>query len=424
MNWKEDYLHFIWKYQLFDTQKLKSTLGEEVKVLKTGLPNSGQGPDFSHAAIQIGSQVFHGHVEIHIDNRDWYAHNHDKDRYYDNVILHVVLKKTDEAYTLTSTNQSIPILCLENHIHDSTIHHLDTLMQTKKNIACQEVFHLPSNIVIEQFKSRLLIERIIRKSSFLQAIIQTNLYHYENAFYQSMLYGFGIKENSEYFLHLAQSIPQNLLAKYKDKPLELEAIFFGQANLIQVVDNYSKLLETEYIYLKKLHKLEPILYKAKRSGMLPASFPTIRLAQFVGFINNKSHLFSKLTQFENLNDIYPLFETQISNYWQTHYDFGKEEMNPQSRRITKSFVDKLIINIILPFRFLREMQEERSTERTLHLFGQLNPETNAKTRAMQDCFSFKNKSAFDSQAMIEWYSNFCAMKKCLDCPIGFETLKG
>jgi hypothetical protein len=423
MHWKEDYLQFIWKYQLFDTKNLKTTLGDGIIVLKTGLQNSGQGPDFSHASVQIGHEVFHGHVEIHMDNKEWYLHRHQTDPHYDNVILHVVFNATAEAYTLASQNQAIPILCLENHIQKHTLAHLDALMSAKKDIACQDFYRLPPTITIEQFKSRLLVERILKKSNFLQDILRTNLYHYENSFYQAMLYGFGIKENSECFLALAQSIPQNLLAKYINQPLKLEALFFGQANLIAETDEYSKQLMSEYIYLKSLHKLEPILYKVKRSGMLPASFPTIRLAQFAGFIQNKSHLFSKLTQFTDLRALYPYFDTEISDYWTRHYDFGKEETRAQTRKITKAFVDKLIINILLPFRLLREIEENKSTETTMNLFTQLKSETNFKTKAMQDQFSFKNKTAFDSQCLIEWYSSYCTTKRCLECPIGYETLR-
>ena len=423
MQWKEDFLHFIWKYQLFDKSNLQTTHGEVINVLKTGLHNLHQGPDFSHAAVQIGSEIFHGHIEIHIDNKDWYLHQHQQDSNYDNVILHVVYRHTEEVYTLTSKSQAIPILCLENYISEKTLEQLTAIMQAKKDIACQDIFKLPSPIEIEQFKSRLMIERILRKSNFLQEMIKSNLYHYENSFYQAMLFGFGIKENSSFFLALAQSIPQNLLAKYIDQPIKLEALFLGQAELIQETDDYAQELKNEYAYLKQLHKLSPVLYKVKRSGMMPASFATIRLAQFVGFIQNKSHLFVKLTQFQNIKEIYSYFETSTSEYWKHHYDFGKKELKPQSRKFTKAFVDKLIINIILPFRFLREMQEDRSTEMTLNLYSQLKPEWNSKTKAMQKCFSLENKSAFDSQTMLEWYTNYCNKKKCLDCPIGYESLR-
>ncbi len=143
MHWKEDYLQFIWKYQLFDTKKLKTTRGEGVVVFKTGLQNSGQGPDFKHASVQIGQEIFHGHIEIHMDNKEWYLHRHESDPHYDNVILHVVFNTTAEAYTLASHNQAIPILCLENHIHKHTLEHLDALMSAKKDIPCQGFYRLP-----------------------------------------------------------------------------------------------------------------------------------------------------------------------------------------------------------------------------------------------------------------------------------------
>lgn len=423
MHWKEEYLHFIWKYQLFEKKQLISTRGEAIIVHKTGLLNTGQGPDFLHASVQIGAEILHGHIEIHIDNKDWYNHAHQNDPNYQNIILHVVLHNTQEAYTLSAENRPIPILCLENYIAPTTLTHLQDLMTSKKQPACQNIFKLPSSIQIAQFKSRLIVERILRKSNFIQAIIQKNLYHYENAFYQSMLCGFGLTENSECFLALAQSIPQTLLAKYSDQPLKLEAVFFGQSKLIEVVDAYSSTLKLEYDYLCKLHQLEPININVKKGGMLPASFPTIRLAQFVGFIQNQSGLYNKLTQFEDIREIYSYFQTQTSDYWKEHYDFGKKEIKIQQRKISKAFVEKLIINFILPFRFLKEINEDSSTEKTLALYHQLQAENNAKTRTMQEYFGIENKTAYDSQALIEWYSNYCEKKKCLDCPIGFETLR-
>lgn len=423
MHWREEYLHFIWKYQLFQSNLLKTTRNETVIVHKTGLLNSGQGPDFLHASIQIGDATLHGHIEIHIDNKDWYSHSHQHDAHYQNVILHVVLNNTNEAYTLGADHRAVPILCLQDTIESNMLLYLQDLMSSKKSPACQDFYQKPSQIKLKQFQSRLLIERILRKSNFIQTLIQQNLYHYENAFYQTMLYGFGIPENSDTFLAIAQATPQNLLAKYSKQTFKLEALLYGQAGLLVPTDDYSRSLHTEYTYLQQLHGLTPISHLAKRSGMLPASFPTIRIAQFVAFIENQSHLYSKLTQFEHLEDIYPYFQTSSSEYWQHHYDFGKAENKVQSRKLSKSFIDRIIINIILPFRFLKEVNDEKDTEHTLTIYHQLKAEQNAVTRKMEAVFGWENKSAYDSQVMKEWYSNYCEMKKCLECPIGYETLR-
>jgi len=423
MQWKEEYLQYIWKYRLFDTKNLKTTFGERIEILKTGVHNTGQGPDFLFASVQIGNEIHHGHIEIHLDNRDWYAHAHQRDTNYQNVVLHVVLQNTHELYTLGAGHTAMPILCLENYILPSTQENLHILLKTKLDPACREVFKMPSRIAVEQFKSRLMVERILRKSEFIQNIVRKNLFHYENAFYQAILYGFGIKENSEHFLALAESIPWTLTAKYAHQTTKLEALFFGQANMIEPIDEYGHCLQREYDYLKKLHHLEPLNRYVKRTKMLPASFPAIRLAQFVNFITQQQGLYAKLSQFKNLNDIYPYFETATSNYWRTHYDFGKPEMQEKNRKISKAFVDKLIINIILPFRFLREVQENRSTDGTLHLYLQLQAEQNIITKTMERYFNVQNKTAFDSQVLIEWYSEYCQRKRCLDCPIGYETLR-
>jgi hypothetical protein len=46
---QEAFLHFVWQYKLFDTQNLHSTFGESIEILKTGMLNTNQGPDFFNA---------------------------------------------------------------------------------------------------------------------------------------------------------------------------------------------------------------------------------------------------------------------------------------------------------------------------------------------------------------------------------------
>ncbi|PDH44468.1 MAG: hypothetical protein CNC91_02165 [Flavobacteriales bacterium MED-G22] len=50
---KEDLLHFIWRYQKFSPNNLKTTTGLALQVLSPGFLNEGVGPDFSNAKIQM-----------------------------------------------------------------------------------------------------------------------------------------------------------------------------------------------------------------------------------------------------------------------------------------------------------------------------------------------------------------------------------
>lgn len=87
---KEDFLHHVWRFKCFDVNQLFTTSGEVIQLLHTGDYLQTEGPDFFNAQLVIGSQKWAGMVEIHLKSSDWYAHHHEKDANYDNVILHVV----------------------------------------------------------------------------------------------------------------------------------------------------------------------------------------------------------------------------------------------------------------------------------------------------------------------------------------------
>lgn len=57
-----------------------------------GLPNPGDGPDFTGAKVLMDDHIaLHGDIEIHVNEGDWYRHGHHDDKRYNSVILHVVL---------------------------------------------------------------------------------------------------------------------------------------------------------------------------------------------------------------------------------------------------------------------------------------------------------------------------------------------
>src|SRR5687768_11789850 len=97
----ERLLQFIWQLRYFNKQALATTRGEALHILFPGIFNKNQGPDFSEAKIKIGNTTWAGNVEIHVKSSDWKKHQHDSDRNYDTVILHVVweddLTKNDSA---------------------------------------------------------------------------------------------------------------------------------------------------------------------------------------------------------------------------------------------------------------------------------------------------------------------------------------
>ena len=91
MRHREAYLHYVWRYGLYDQLIPTGELaGAHIEVLEPGELNTDAGPDFFAAKIRINDLLWVGCVEIHHASAEWYHHHHDTDPAYRSVILHVV----------------------------------------------------------------------------------------------------------------------------------------------------------------------------------------------------------------------------------------------------------------------------------------------------------------------------------------------
>ncbi len=105
----ERLLQFIWQFQYFNKSELTTVSGESIQIIYPGQFNSNQGPDFSDASIRIGKTLWAGTVELHINTSDWKKHKHQRDKNYDNVILHVVWENDEEE-------NAVPVLELKDKV--------------------------------------------------------------------------------------------------------------------------------------------------------------------------------------------------------------------------------------------------------------------------------------------------------------------
>jgi len=110
--YRESLLHWIWEHLHFNVQGLQTTTGESLEIHAPGKLNTGHGPDFFNAGILLGGLRLHGHIEIHTGESDWYAHQHHRDPHYNNVILHVVLHRSNGNTAIRSDGTPIPTLHL------------------------------------------------------------------------------------------------------------------------------------------------------------------------------------------------------------------------------------------------------------------------------------------------------------------------
>ena len=421
---KEDFLQYVWKYKMFSKVDFKITNNESLTILKPGLHNKNAGPDFLNAHLKIEDQTWIGNIEIHLKSSDWYLHHHEIDTNYDSVILHVVWK--NDVSVFMEDNNPMPTLVLKGLVNESILNNYRNLLCTSANwIPCQNSITTIDDFTFSNWKERLFFERLERKSEEINMLLQQENNNFEAVLFQLLARNFGLKVNGDSFLRLAQSVEFSVLKKVCFDENKLAAILFGQAGFLEdeIENEYQQQLKKEYKYLKHKHNLQPIT-KAQFSffRMRPNNFPTIRIAQLVALFHKHQNLFSKLIGLSNLKDFYELFSVVVNPYWKTHYNF--ESISKKSpKKITTSFVDLIIINTIIPLKFLHQKSRGVVDEEFfLVLLKKMKPEKNNIISKFSK-IGVSSKNALDTQALLELKNNYCAPKRCLECAIGNTILK-
>ena len=178
------------------------------------------------------------------------------------------------------------------------------------------------SITIQTQLQRMLAERLEEKSTRIVHLLKQNQQDWQHVMYVQLARGFGLHINQDAFEQLAIQTPLKVIAKHQFNLLQIEALLFGQAGLLDEYfdEAYPLLLQQEYLYLKKLYQLQPIAKNAwKFLRLRPANFPTIRIAQFAKLMMQSAGLFSKIMSADTLKDIEQLFHIDVSGFWLTHF---------------------------------------------------------------------------------------------------------
>lgn len=431
---KEDFLHYIWQYQLFDQQNLQADHGKSLEIIERGQHNSDAGPDFFNAKIKIGETVWAGNVEIHTDASHWHHHKHQTDKAYDNVILHVVYN--NDKTIKRSDGSPIASLTLQNKIHPTVALKWQQLQNHSGWIPCEKSIHLIDDFTWLQWKNRLIVERLESKTQQIHELLQQTNNDWDACFYIFLSKAFGMKVNQLPFEQLAQSLPLSILQKHNNQSLQIEALFFGQAGFLneEFLEDYPQQLQKEYRFLKNKYQLKPLNKEIwKFSKLRPANFPTIRIAQLAALVQKKVTLFSQLLQQNQLKNIIPLFNIEVHPYWHYHYHFNQSASEKTSKKtLTKKTTPKtfgktslyaILINAVIPFIFMYEKRTGQTSnlKNVLDLLEEIPAEKNHIIQQWNK-LSVKAQNALDSQTLLELKNNYCSNKKCLSCVLGNKIL--
>ncbi|CAA0214119.1 DUF2851 family protein [Tenacibaculum maritimum] len=421
---KEDFLHYIWKYKLLPLKKLVTLDGCTLTILKEGMYNTNAGPDFLNVHLRIDGQVWVGNVEIHVKSLDWYLHNHEKDKNYEAVILHVVWEYNGDVFM--KNNRCLPTLELKNIIDEQRIENYQNLFSKKRDwIPCGSQIRTVSPFVLSNWLERLYFERLEGKSRKIKGLLKASNKDYEAVLFQLLTKNFGLKVNKDAFLNLGKSLAFTVVRRESFNEKSLSALLFGQGGFLEddkVENEYYSSLKKEYQYLKHKYSLNSIgNHQFEFFRMRPNNFPTIRIAQLVSLYHAHQGLFSKLMKFNRIEMLYEIFDVEINDFWKKHYTFRTTSKSSR-KKITKQFIDLLIINTLVPLKFVFGKDRGEEELRGIAMLMQLKAETNNIVDKFKELLVVP-KNALESQALLELYNNYCKKKRCLNCAVGNDLIK-
>lgn len=418
----EQLLHYVWKHKLFPLKPLLTAEGESIEIIDPGQANYNAGPDFFNAKIKIGGVVWVGNIEIHQQSSEWERHGHHLDSNYDSVILHVASEI--DASVRRSDGETIPQL--ELHCPGYLSDNYRQLIEADRYPACYRLIPALPKLLLHSWLSRLQTERFEQKTDKIMQLLGRHRKDWEHVFFIILARNFGFGTNSDAFEFWAETIPLQAVNKHRDSLFQIEAFFFGQAGLLQEVpaDEYTDRLMKEYTYLSHKFGLRPSANSRwKLLRMRPDNFPHVRIAQLASFYYRSQGLLSALMEAQSLKSLRDILRCGTSEYWLTHYVFG-EASPPHPKTLSNQTIDLLVINTVIPFLYAygKYKTDNILIQRANGLLEGMRPENNFIVRIWKEC-GLEAAHAGDSQALIQLKKNYCDIKKCLYCRIGYEYLK-
>lgn len=298
----ERLLHYVWKYRLYSGMTLLTTDEKPVTILDPGIHNTDAGPDFFNAKLKIEDTVWVGDVEIHSKASDWRQHKHSLDKRYDSIILHVV--GVDDRQITRMNGEIIPQVVIE--IPEEVRKSAAWLIARDLSVPCLAQLSSLEAVHLYTWLDALLSECLQRKIGDILYLLDEYENDWNEVFYITLTRNFGLGVNSDAFERLARSLPLKYIRKQRGASSQIEAMFFGQAGMLEeTLDcHYYRFLQQEYRFLKHKFDLLPLdylLYKNLR--IRPSNFPHVKIAQLAAIWKQYDTLFSIVLEAGNLRQI-------------------------------------------------------------------------------------------------------------------------
>lgn len=381
----EKYLHFLWKMKKIPAIGLKLTDNRLMDVIHFGYHNRNQsGPDFSMGIINLDGTDLIGPIEMHLRSSDWYRHKHHLDANYDNVILHVVY---EDDRSVVQKGRRIPTLELREMVDPLHRNNYQSGRIGNEELSCKRSIN-DAFMELEEMKKEALILRWKEKALKIQSSCGNST---DKQILTLLGLAFGTGINKKAFEQLCARIPLPVI-RSMDRTSILSFIY--ERSVLNSTNDKSYHVEWEF------------------SGFRPQNHPEIRVKQFAEFV--AAILFSSKEASLMITDLKEL---------RSRLDTINDAMDVSTPRLSKKFIDHLIINVFVPAMFIRVEigNTEIAEDDLLAMLRLLKPENNRIVKYWE-YNGVSVKTAFDSQALLALNQYFCSRKKCLSCKVSDKVL--
>ena len=416
-------MQYVWKHRLWRSEDMVTNTGKKVRVVDPGLLNTDAGPDFFNAKIEIDGHMWVGNVEMHYRATDWKRHHHDSDKAYDSVILHVVAK--DDAPVRRTNGELIPQLVLE--VSPQFNADYASLVGATIEVPCATKIKQVPHLTIVEWVEGLAFERLHGKVERIHQLLDSFNGSWEDGCYVTLARNFGFGINNDAFERLARRTPLRLLGKHSDSVLQIEALLFGQAGMLDAqkpgMDSYYNQLCTEYAFLSNKFQLTPMEKESwKLFRIRPQNFPYRRIAMLAQFIEGGFRMMNRILEAEGEKEMRALFEVELSGYWTKHYTFGKPNERATAT-LSRSSTDIILINTVAPllYAYGELTGNYEMTDKAIKLLEDLRAESNSIVSHFV-AYGIDCPDALTSQALVQLKREYCDARKCIYCKIGHHLL--
>lgn len=416
-------MQYVWKHRLWRSEDMVTNTGKKVRVVDPGLLNTDAGPDFFNAKIEIDGHMWVGNVEMHYRATDWKRHHHDSDKAYDSVILHVVAK--DDAPVRRTNGELIPQLVLE--VSPQFNADYASLVGATIEVPCATKIKQVPHLTIVEWVEGLAFERLHGKVERIHQLLDSFNGSWEDVCYVTLARNFGFGINNDAFERLARCTPLRLLGKHSDSVLQIEALLFGQAGMLDAqklgMDSYYNQLCTEYAFLSNKFQLTPMEKESwKLFRIRPQNFPYRRIAMLAQFIEGGFRMMNRILEAEGEKEMRALFEVELSGYWTKHYTFGKPNERATAT-LSRNSIDIILINTVAPllYAYGELTGNYEMTDKAIKLLEDLRAESNSIVSHFV-AYGIDCPDALTSQALVQLKREYCNARKCIYCKIGHHLL--